>query len=113
MEEIQEFLTGVRDGPEPDRSIVTVMFVDIVDSTMRAAELGDRRWADLLESFYAVATRSLESFRGREVDRAGDGFFATFDGPAQAIRCASTLVDKVDALGLGIRVGVHTGSANV
>ena len=109
VEEIQEFLTGVRDGPEPDRSIVTVMFVDIVDSTERAAELGDRRWADVLESFYAVVARSLDTFRGREVDRAGDGFFATFDGPAQAIRCASTLIARVQTLGLAIRVGIHTG----
>lgn len=109
VEEIQEFLTGMRHSAEPDRAIVTVMFVDIVDSTRRAAELGDRRWADLLESFYAVAVRALDSFRGQEIDRAGDGFFATFDGPAQAIRCASTLVARVGTLGLRIRIGIHTG----
>ncbi len=99
----------MRHSAEPDRAIVTVMFVDIVDSTRRAAELGDRRWTDLLERFYAVASRALDSFRGREIDRAGDGFFATFDGPAQAIRCASALVARVGALGLRIRVGIHTG----
>ncbi|HEX5936131.1 MAG TPA: adenylate/guanylate cyclase domain-containing protein [Actinomycetota bacterium] len=109
VEEIQEFLTGMRHSAAPDRAIVTVMFVDIVDSTKRAAELGDRRWADLLESFYAVALRTLDSFRGHEIDRAGDGLFATFDGPAQAIRCALALVARVDALGLRIRTGIHTG----
>ena len=109
VEEIQEFLTGMRHGPEPDRAIVTVMFVDIVDSTHHAAEIGDRRWAELLESFYAVASKALDTFRGREIDRAGDGFFATFDGPAQAIRCASALIERVAGLGVRIRVGVHTG----
>jgi pimeloyl-ACP methyl ester carboxylesterase/class 3 adenylate cyclase len=109
VEEIQEFLTGMRDNPEPDRAVVTVMFVDIVDSTKRAAELGDRRWADLLENFYAVVRRELDRYRGREIDTAGDGFFLTFDGPARAIRYATALVDAVDDLGLKIRVGIHTG----
>ncbi len=109
VEEIQEFLTGMRDSPEPDRAVVTVMFVDIVDSTKRAAEIGDRRWADLLESFYAVVRRELERFRGREVDTAGDGFFATFDGPVRAIRCATALTEAVGRLGLQIRTGIHTG----
>ena len=109
VEEIQEFLTGMRDGPEPDRSVVTVMFIDIVDSTKRGAELGDRRWADLLESFYAVVRRELERYQGREIDTAGDGFFVTFDGPARAIRCATELVDSVEELGLRIRIGIHTG----
>ncbi len=109
IEEIQEFLTGIRETPEPDRSVVTVVFVDIVDSTKRAAELGDRRWADLLESFYAIVRRELDRHRGREVDTAGDGFFVTFDGPAQAIRCATALTAAVDELGLQVRTGIHTG----
>ena len=109
VEEIQEFLTGMRDGGEVDRVLATVMFVDIVDSTKRAADLGDRRWADLLEGFYAVVRHELERFRGREIDTAGDGFFVTFDGPARAIRCAVALVDAVERIGLEIRVGIHTG----
>ena len=109
VEEIQEFLTGVRHSPEPDRAIVTVMFVDIVDSTKHAVDLGDRRWTDLLESFYTLVERALHRSRGREIDRAGDGFLATFDGPAQAIRCAMALIDEVRELGLRIRVGIHTG----
>ena len=109
VEEIQEFLTGMRETAEPDRSIVTVMFVDIVDSTRNAAELGDRRWADLLESFYAVVRRELDRYRGREIDTAGDGFFVTFDGPAQAIRCATALTAAVGKLGLQVRTGIHTG----
>jgi class 3 adenylate cyclase len=109
VEEIQEFLTGMRDGGESDRVLATVMFVDIVDSTKRAAELGDRRWTDLLESFYAVVRRELERFRGREIDTAGDGFFVTFDGPARAIRCARALVAAVERIGLNVRVGIHTG----
>ena len=109
VEEIQEFLTGMRDGGESDRVLATVMFVDIVDSSKRAADLGDRRWTDLLESFYAVVRRELERFRGREIDTAGDGFFVTFDGPARAIRCARALVDAVERIGLNVRVGIHTG----
>jgi pimeloyl-ACP methyl ester carboxylesterase/class 3 adenylate cyclase len=109
VEEIQEFLTGVRDSPEPDRAVVTVMFVDIVDSTKRAAELGDRRWTDLLESFYAVVRRDLDRYGGRNVDTAGDGFFAIFDGPVRAIRCATALTVAVASLGLDIRTGIHTG----
>ena len=109
VEEIQEFLTGMRDGGEIDRVLVTVMFVDIVDSTVHAAELGDRRWADLLETFYLAVRRELERFRGQEIDTAGDGFFVTFDGPARAIRCAGSLVDAVEAIGLEIRIGIHTG----
>jgi pimeloyl-ACP methyl ester carboxylesterase/class 3 adenylate cyclase len=109
VEEIQEFLTGTRDSAEPDRAVATVMFVDIVDSTKRAAELGDRRWADLLESFYAVVRRELDRHRGREIDTTGDGFFVTFDGPARAIRCATALSEAVGRIGLKIRIGIHTG----
>jgi class 3 adenylate cyclase/pimeloyl-ACP methyl ester carboxylesterase len=109
VEEIQEFLTGMRGGAESDRAVATVMFVDIVDSTKRAAELGDRRWADLLESFYVVVRRELDRHRGREIETAGDGFFVTFDGPARAIRCATALTKAVGRLGLHIRTGIHTG----
>ncbi len=99
----------MREDAEPDRAVATVMFVDIVGSTERAAELGDRRWADLLESFYAVVRRELDRHRGREIDTAGDGFFVTFDGPARAIRCATALTEAVGRLGLDIRTGIHTG----
>ncbi|HLE39797.1 MAG TPA: adenylate/guanylate cyclase domain-containing protein, partial [Acidimicrobiia bacterium] len=109
VEEIQEFLTGMRDSAEPERVLATVMFVDIVDSTKRAAEIGDRRWADLLESFYAVVRSEFARYRGREIDTAGDGFFVTFDGPARAIRCALGLIEVVARLGLQVRVGIHTG----
>jgi pimeloyl-ACP methyl ester carboxylesterase/class 3 adenylate cyclase len=109
VEEIQEFLTGVRDVAEPDRSVATVMFVDVVDSTQQVAALGDRRWADLVETFYAAVRRELDRFQGREVDTAGDGFFVTFDGPARAIRCARAVVEAVAGLGLQVRVGIHTG----
>ena len=110
IEEIQEFLTGMRDSTEPDRALVTVMFVDIVDSTKRAAEVGDRRWTDLLESFYAIVRRELDRHRGREVDTAGDGFFVTFDGPAQAIRCATALTAGCSTSSrLQVHTGIHTG----
>jgi pimeloyl-ACP methyl ester carboxylesterase len=109
VEEIQEFLTGMRDSAESNRAVTTVMFVDIVDSTKRAAELGDRRWVALLERIYAVVRRELDRSRGREIDTAGDGFFVTFDGPARAIRSATALVDRVEELGLRIRIGIHTG----
>jgi pimeloyl-ACP methyl ester carboxylesterase/class 3 adenylate cyclase len=109
VEEIQEFLTGMRENAEPDRVLATVMFIDMVDSTKRAADLGDRRWSELLEAFYAIVRGELVRFRGREIDTAGDGFFMIFDGPARAIRCATTLIDTVAAIGLDIRVGIHTG----
>lgn len=109
LEEIQEFLTGARDGVESDRLLATVMFIDIVDSTRQGAELGDRRWADLLETFYAVVRRELARYRGREIETAGDGFFVTFDGPARAIRFGGALINAVRLLGLEIRTGIHTG----
>ena len=111
--EVQEFLTGVRPGPEPDRVLATVLFTDIVGSSERAAELGDHRWRDLLESYYAGSRRQLDRFRGREIDTAGDGLFATFDGPARAIRCASAITDAARQLGLGVRAGVHTGECEI
>jgi class 3 adenylate cyclase len=111
--EIQEFLTGVREAPEPDRVLATVLFTDIVGSTERAATLGDRRWRDLLEAHNGVVRRELARFRGREIDTAGDGFLATFDGPARAIRCAEAIIGAVRQLGLEVRTGVHTGEVEL
>jgi class 3 adenylate cyclase len=113
LDEVQEFLTGVRPAPEPDRVLATVLFTDIVGSTQRAAELGDRRWHDLLDSYYALARRELGRFRGREVKTTGDGFLATFDGPARGIRCACAVSDAAEQLGLPIRAGLHTGECEV
>ena len=113
LDEIEEFLTGTRLGAEPDRLLVTVMFTDIVKATERAAVLGDRGWHDLLESHHALVRRELEHFRGREIDTAGDGFLATFDGPARAVRCACAISREVRRLGLEIRAGLHTGECEV
>jgi pimeloyl-ACP methyl ester carboxylesterase len=113
LDEVEEFLTGVRRGPEPDRVLATVLFTDIVGSTERAAELGDRRWRELLEAHHAAVRGELERFRGREVDTAGDGFLATFDGPARAIRCAAAIRGAVERLGLTIRAGLHTGECEL
>jgi class 3 adenylate cyclase len=109
LDEIEELVTGVRPAPEPDRVLATVLFADIIGSTERARELGDHRWAELLERFHVAVQRELEHFRGREVDSAGDGFLAAFDGPARAIRCALAVRDQVGRLGLELRAGVHTG----
>ena len=109
LAEIREFLTGVREPEEPDRVLATVLFTDIVGSTERATRLGDARWRDLLESHNAILRAELARFRGREVDTAGDGFLAVFDGPARAIRAALACVEAVRPLGLEIRAGVHTG----
>jgi pimeloyl-ACP methyl ester carboxylesterase len=108
-DEIEEFLTGTRQAPEPDRVLATVLFTDIVGSTERAAALGDRRWRDLLDEHHAVTRRELERFRGREVHSTGDGFLATFDGPARGVRCAQAIVSGVKPLGLEVRAGLHTG----
>jgi len=113
LDETEEFLTGVRRGPEPDRVLATVMFVDVVGSTERAATIGDRRWRDLLESYYTVARRELSRHRGRELDTAGDGIFAIFDGPARAVRSATSIRDAVRPLGLEVRVGLHTGEVEM
>ncbi len=113
LDEIEEFLTGVRHGPEPNRILATVLFTDIVGSTERAAELGDRRWRDLLESYYGVARRELARHRGRELDTAGDGVLAAFDGPARAVRCATAMTEGVRSLGLALRAGCHTGECEV
>jgi class 3 adenylate cyclase len=113
LDEIREFLTGARHAPHPDRVLATVMFTDIVGSTERAAELGDSRWRHLLDRHHAVVRRELERFRGREVDTSGDGFFATFDGPARGIRCACAIHDAVKSLGLSVRTGLHTGECEM
>jgi class 3 adenylate cyclase len=96
-----------------DRILTTILFCDIVDSTKRAAELGDHEWKQLLSRFYAVVDGKLHHFRGRKLDTAGDGLFAAFDGPARAARCGAALVEAVQALGLQLRVGVHTGECEV
>ena len=113
LDEVQEFLTGVRHAAEPDRVLATVLFTDIVGATARAAELGDRAWRDLLERHNAVVRRELERGRGREVDTAGDGFLATFDGPARAIRSAHAIAERVQTLALDIRSGLHTGEVEL
>jgi class 3 adenylate cyclase len=112
-DEIEDFNTGARHRPEPDRVLATVMFTDIVGSTTRAAQLGDRRWRELLESFYQVMRKELSVFRGREVDTAGDGMLAAFDGPARAVRCACAAREKVRQLGLDVRTGLHTGECEL
>jgi pimeloyl-ACP methyl ester carboxylesterase/class 3 adenylate cyclase len=109
VDEIEEFLTGIRRGPEHDRVLATVLFTDIVDSTRKAAELGDRRWRALLDAHDAKVRAELVRFRGSEVDNAGDGFFATFDGPARAVQCARAIGSSVRDLKIEIRAGVHTG----
>ena len=111
--EVEEFLTGVRREAEPDRVLATVLFTDLVASTEKAAELGDRRWRDLLAEHHGIVRRELDRFRGREIDTTGDGFLATFDGPARAIRCACAIVDGMNPLGLAIRAGLHTGECEI
>lgn len=113
LDEVEEFLTGVRRGPDPDRVLTTVLFVDVVGSTAKAAEVGDRCWRELLERFHAVIRAALSRFRGRVVDTAGDGVFATFDGPARAIRCAWAILEAVRELGLEARAGLHTGEVEL
>ena len=113
LAEIREFLTGQREAPAPDRVLATVLFTDLVGSTARAAELGDRRWRDLLAQHHAAVRGELERFGGRELDTAGDGFFASFDGPARAIRCARAIVEAVRPLGLEVRAGLHTGEVEL
>ncbi|HEV8654468.1 MAG TPA: adenylate/guanylate cyclase domain-containing protein [Candidatus Limnocylindria bacterium] len=111
--EVQEFLTGSRPAPAPDRFLATVLFTDIVEGTRRAAELGDRAWGELLERHHGLVREQLDRWRGTEVDTAGDGFFATFDGPGRAIRCALAVRDRVRGLGLEIRAGLHAGECEV
>ena len=109
VEEIQEFLTGVRPLPDHDRVLATVLFTDIVGSTDKASVIGDRAWKELLQRHDELTRRELAAFRGVEIHTTGDGFLATFDGPARAIRCARSIVDAVHDLGLQVRAGIHTG----
>ena len=111
--EIEEFLTGSRTAVEPDRVLATVLFTDIVGSTKRAAELGDRNWRVLLERHNEAVRQELVRFRGHEVKTLGDGFLATFDGPARAVRCAAAIIAKVRALGIEVRSGLHTGEIEI
>ena len=113
VDELEEFVTGTRPAPEPDRVLATVLFTDIVGSTERAAAEGDRRWRDLLAAHHAAVRRELERFRGREVNTSGDGFLAVFDGPARAVRCAVAIGRAVRDLGLEVRAGVHTGECEL
>jgi class 3 adenylate cyclase len=108
-DEIRQFLTGAKGAPEPDRVLATVLFTDIVDSTAKANEVGDRRWRDLLDALDAVVSRELDRFGGRLVKSTGDGHLATFDAPGRAIRCATAIRDDVGRLDLAVRAGLHTG----
>jgi len=113
LDEVEEFLTGARQAHEVDRAVATVMFTDIVDSTRRAGELGDRSWRELLDSHDRVTREQLERYRGREAKATGDGFLATFDGPARGINCAESIVRRVDSLGVAVRAGLHTGECEL
>jgi class 3 adenylate cyclase len=113
IDEITAFATGSRPDREPNRVLLTVLFTDIVESTGRLAELGDERWRELLARYDLVVREALERTRGKEVDRAGDGLLATFDGPGRAVRCAEEIVREARPLGLEIRAGIHTGEVEL
>jgi class 3 adenylate cyclase len=112
-DEVEEFLTGARRARDPDRVLATVLFTDIVESTARAAELGDQRWRELLESHATASRREIARYGGRVVKSVGDGFLAVFDGPARAIRSASAIVASAPQLGIDVRAGLHTGEVEV
>jgi class 3 adenylate cyclase len=113
LDELHEFLIGAPRALEVDRVLATVLFTDVVGSTERAAELGDARWAQLLAAHHDLVRGELQRFGGNEVDTAGDGFFAAFDGPARAVRCALSIAARVRDLGIEIRAGVHTGECEL
>jgi class 3 adenylate cyclase len=113
IDEVEEFITGERHRPEPDRTLATVMFTDVVGSTEHVSRLGDRQWRELLSGYYAALRKELGAFRGREVNTAGDGLLATFDGPARAIRCACAIRERVKPLGIRVRTGLHTGECEL
>jgi len=113
LAEIEEFLTGSRSAPVVDRVLATVVFEDIVDSTRRADRTGDRAWRDLLEAHDKTVRRELSRFRGKEVKSLGDGFLATFDGPARAIHCASAIRDSLRGFHVPVRIGLHTGEVEL
>jgi class 3 adenylate cyclase len=110
---IEEFLTGGRQQRAPDRVLATVLFTDIVGSTERAADVGDHAWRELLDRHNAIIRNLLARYRGREIKTLGDGFVATFDGPARAVRCAQEIVERLDGLGLSVRCGLHTGECEL
>jgi class 3 adenylate cyclase len=109
VEEIEQFVDGLEVGAGVDSVLATVLFTDLVGSSALAAELGDRGWAELIGRHHGTVREQFRRFRGAEVDTAGDGFFATFDGPARAIRCGLAIRERLGELGLGVRIGVHTG----
>ena len=111
--EIEEFLTGARHAPEPERRLATVLFTDVVDSTRKAVELGDQRWRSVLEKHQRTVRDALASFDGREVKSIGDGFLATFDGPGRGIACARAIIGSTASLGIRVRAGLHTGECEV
>ena len=111
--EVEEFLTGVRHEPKPDRVLATILFTDIVGATERAAEVGDHKWSQLLARHNELIREELKRFRGKEIDNAGDGFFVTFDGPARAISCAKAIRNSLTKLKLDVRIGLHTGECEV
>jgi class 3 adenylate cyclase len=113
LEEIQEFLTGTKPPPEPDRILATVLFTDLVSSTERTVELGDKRWRSLVEQHETVVRREIARFRGRLVNTTGDGVIATFDGPARAVKCAAAIRSAIRALDLEVRAGLHTGEVEL
>ena len=113
MAEMEPFLRSVPHLPEPDRMLVTILFTDLVGSTERLAELGDAAWRELVEQHHGIVRRLLGRYRGREVDTAGDGYFAAFDGPARAIRCGRAICSETSKLGLQVRAGVHTGECEI
>ena len=113
LDEVEEFLTGTRTGADADRMLATLLFTDIVNSTTLAAEMGDRRWRDMLDQHHALVRRELERFGGREVSTTGDGFFAAFDRPVSAVRCALAAAESVPSAGVRIRAGIHFGEVEV
>ena len=113
VDEIEEFITGVRGGSDAERLLTTIVFTDIVSSTERAALLGDDRWRDLLDNHDTIVRHELQRFSGREVNTAGDGFVATFSSPSAAIACSDAIVDAVRVLGIEVRVGIHAGEVEV
>jgi class 3 adenylate cyclase len=113
VSEVEEFVTGTRSLVADERVLATLLFTDIVASTERAAVMGDRRWHEVIESYYALVRRFLERFRGREVSTEGDGFIARFDGPARAVSCACAIRDGATSLGIEVRAGVHTGEIEI
>jgi class 3 adenylate cyclase len=113
LSEIRNFVDAAQESVEPDRVLATVLFTDIVNSTQRAAALGDNGWRSVLDAHFSMARSQIRRFRGREVKTLGDGILATFDGPARAVRCALVIANSVRPLGIAIRAGLHTGEVEI